>query len=228
LAAEATAVDALLKAARIAEANQGEPPPGGEGQGEGGKQFSLTKSGSPKSQPLSEEQQREQIEQALADIEQALKEQEEINKEVAENSPGGEPQEGAPQNGSPQEGPPGQSPASAAALSQRQGQAGATSDQIRSQMEGLGKSESGADPALAAEQLRQASQFQAQAAEAIAKNAGNAGAPGKSSADALRKAQELTRSLLGETANGAAEPRAQALEYQHLIQEYTRRLSYDD
>lgn len=230
LTAEASAVDALLKAARIAQANQGEPPPGGEGQGQGGKQFSLTKSGSPKSQPQSEEQQREQIEQALADIEQALKEQEEINQQIGENSPGENPQQGQPQAGQQQEGQPGESQASqgSAALAQRQGQARDTSDQIRSQMEGLGKSENGADPALAAEQLRQASEFQAQAAQAIAKNAGNAEAQGKSSADALRKAQELTRSLLGESAGDTAEPRAQALEYQHLIQEYTRRLSYDD
>lgn len=228
LAAEAAAVDALLKAARIAQANQGAPPPGGE-PGQGGKQFSLTKSGSPKSRPMSDEERRDKIEQAAADIEKALKEQEEINQQIGENSPG---QQGQPQDGKPQDGQGGQSPATpgsaAAALSQREGQARDTSDQIRAQMEGLGKSENGADPALAAEQLRQASEFQAQAAKEIAKNGANAETQGKSSAEALRQARDLTRSLLGETPGGTAEPRAQALEYQHLIQEYTRRLSYDD
>ncbi|MCW1886322.1 DUF4175 domain-containing protein [Luteolibacter flavescens] len=254
LQSEGAVIDSLLKAARIAQEAGQQQQGGGGGGGEGaappGKQYSLTKSGSPQSRPLTEQEQREQIEQALAEIEQAMQEQEEINEELAENEGEGEGegegQEGESQgSGSPGsgqggkpgqgqggkgqgQGSPGQGGQGGGGLAGRQGQASQMSSAIRAQLEAMGKASNGADPGLAADQLRQAAEFQAQAAQAIAQGEGGAQTQGRASTDALRKAHELTKSLFGESASGAVEPRAQALEYQHLIQEYTRRLSYDD
>ena len=195
LVAEAAVIDALLKAARIAE-SQPPPPPGeGEGEGQPGKQFSLTKSNSPKGAPPSEEEKKEQIEKTLADLKDAIKKQEEINKEIAGEKPGekpgekdgkgeegkqGEPgqqpgeqpgetaqgegqqpgsqpgsQPGQSSKGAPS-GKPGQGGQPSASLAQEQAQAGQLSDKIRAQLEALGKSDGGADPAMAAEQMKQA------------------------------------------------------------------------
>lgn len=241
LALQASAIDALLKAARLVEQQEagGKPPP----PGEGGKQFSLLKSNSPPPAPPSEEEQKERLEKALADLKEALKKQEEINKKLAEQQgQEGKPQEGG-QQGQAGEGQGGQSPGQAgqnpgqgggphgapsgSSLAQEQNDARAMSDQVRAQLEALGKSENGADPAMAAEQMKLAAQYQKQAAAAIARNNGRAAAPGKASAEAIQRAQLLTESLLGQTPEGATEPQTQAIEYQHLIQEYSRRLSYD-
>jgi hypothetical protein len=211
---ESAVIDALVKASKLM--GDGDPPPPGEGQqGPPKKQFTLKKSSSSSSSP-SEEERKEKLEQAVADLEQLLKEQQEINKELADQQ-GQQGQQGQPGGQSPQE------------LGQRQQAAAAQADAIRQQLEKMGKSPNGADPALAAEQLRMAKQQQASAAAGIARgNAAMANHYGQGAASSVEKAKQLTESLLGQAPGEVTEPQARAAGYQDLIQEYTRRLSYDE
>ncbi|WP_338285955.1 DUF4175 family protein [Luteolibacter sp. LG18] len=220
---QSAVIDALVKAARI-QAEQQQQGGGGEGgQPATGKQFTLNSPNS-KSAPSPEEQ-KERLEQALADLRKLLKEQEDLNKQMGQQpNKGQQPGQQGQQGSSPG----GQSQGSGAPdLAARQQDARAQSERIRGQLESLQKSENGGDPALAAEQMKQAERQQQAAAAAIARGSAMASRNGEASSAALEKARQLAESLQGQTPGESTEAETRAPGYQHLIQEYSRRLSYD-
>jgi len=129
--------------------------------------------------------------------------------------------------GNPGDNPGASSPSTPGELAGKQTEIRQMSEEIRRQIESLKKTADGADPGLAAEQLKLAAQYQALAAQSIMQGGSRAGVPGKAAESALREARQLTESLLTPTVDGATEPQVQSAGYQRLIQEYSRRLSYD-
>lgn len=93
----------------------------------------------------------------------------------------------------------------------------------------MSASANGADPQAAAEQMRLAAEYQRVAAKGLARADGSAADSTGAALSALERAEQITRSLLDPAAAppSSSEPAANAVEYQQLIREYTRRLSYD-
>ena len=269
---QATAINALVEAARLQMEMKSEPPPPGEGEEPPPPQTVFTLIGQntpPKADPEAEEQ--EQLAKALEDLEKALEDQKKLNEEMKKGEEGepGDPTDpsdpsdptdlkGPPSEGPPSEGPPSQAPSTQPStgsqggppsenspdsatppsdpsdpsdpskLAARQLALAEFSRQIEAQIEKLRASESAADPKLAAAQMRRAAEFQRQAAEGmLGGKPDDAASSGSQSEDAIRRALIITESLLDRGVQAGIEATSQPTGYQGIIQNYSRRLSYD-
>lgn len=259
---QATAINALVEAARMQMELETEPPPPGEAEEPPPPQTVFTLIGEttpPPADPEAEGQER--IAQALLDLQDALEKQEQLTREIEESDPSdnsdssdpsedspsdGQPSEGegspsesgqpspgeGSQGGEPSENDPQSQPADpqspAPTLAERQLALEEFSRKIEAQIEQLQASETGADPKLAADQMRRAAEFQRQAAEAILQGKpADASRDGSQSEDAIRRALMITESLLDRSVQAGIEATYQPTGYQGIIQNYSRRLSYD-
>ncbi len=237
---QAAVLDALLEAARIQQEWEPEEstPEDGEDmdEPEGDEEaisYTLISEQTAESEGESEAAEEERIARALLALEEALEQQQQLNLELEQagdhatandstpfDETTGEPLPGDA-NGSPQD-------ASTASLAERQRMLQETSLRIQQQIERLQQTQSGADPQLAAEQMRRAAIYQHEAAEAILAQAlEEALTDGIRSEDALQRAMVLTESLLDHEVAARIEAQSHAHGYQNLIRNYSRRLSYD-
>ena len=213
---------AVLKAATVVP---GSPPPGTK--------YSLTKAPSKSDKSKGDQSQKdEQIEKAVADLAKLRRDQEQLDKEAAALD--GEGKEGQ-QPGSPKAGQtpgqnPGQNPGpfSADGLAASQDALLPVTSDILKSIESLDKGDSQTDPKQAAEALRNARAWQEQVAAALrADNLRKARELGTKTEEALEVASLLTKALLDKAIRQSIEAQAPAPGYESLIQEYSRRISYD-
>ncbi len=224
------AMQALLEAARIQMAFQPETaddgPEGDEGGDESDEVINYTlisRQTASSDDGDDDEQEQELIARALLALQEALEQQQLLNQDVDESA------QAAGQGGdSSSDQDPSETPEEHAGLAGRQFALQEVSQQIAQQIEQLRQAETGADPQLAAEQMRRAAEFQREAAEAIlAGGIGEASAKGIRSEDAMHRAIALAESLLDRGVQSRIEAQFHAPGYQNLIRNYSRKLSYD-
>lgn len=103
-----------------------------------------------------------------------------------------------------------------------------TTGEILKELENVDSKDRLADPKQAAEALREAKAYQEKVAAALrSENLGQAKEMGAKSSEALDAAAILTKSLLEKQVRQSIEAQAPAPGYESLIQDYSRRISYD-
>lgn len=103
-----------------------------------------------------------------------------------------------------------------------------TTGEILKDLENIDAKDRLADPKLAAEALREAKDYQQKVAAALrSENLAEAKEMGAKSVEALDAAAVLTKSLLEKQVRQSIEAQAPAPGFESLIQDYSRRISYD-
>jgi Domain of unknown function (DUF4175) len=239
---------AKIEAEAMKQASQN-PSGGGEGQQPGGQKpepkYSLIKpptKSKPDKDSEKEDQKQEKIEQAVADIDQLQKDQQQLDKEAAElaakneeskegEGKEGEGKQGQAQGGDPKGGQTKPGPSQGQSASQLAANQDALSAKLSEILKDLGSLEAGdsqTDPKQAAEALKAAKEYQQKIAEALrSNNLSQAAGLGSKTEEALDVANLLTKSLLDKQVRQSIEAQVPAPGYESLIQEYSRRISYD-
>jgi hypothetical protein len=245
LSHQATAINALVEAARLQTAMETEPGEPQEGESAPKTQYTLVGPNTPP--PAGDDAENQQrLAQALLDLQQALEQQQNLNQEMRPGEPsapaqgaqsqgqtsstGGSQGTGNPEGGSNSQQSAGESQqtASPSTPAQRQLELANFSSEIEARIEKLRASGSAADPQLAADQMRRAAEFQRQAADALLQgDSTEANREATQSENAILRALIITESLLGGGVKAGIEANPLPTGYQGIIQNYSRRLSYD-